>query len=618
MQPAKYNGHFVTKNPWTAQDPGPIIMIHNRGETQQDSRQSQMKHLCTAGSNPASAVLDCSLCGASVGLWNFATVPRPTPLLVPGRAEMPGAGQKTTDTGMMGVSAASCMDGWGQTRPEPEIAEEPHVEAAEAVTVTVPQKPTPQKGVLDLSLTIAGGPPPTQLTGTSLVPPTVGTVSSKQPHQRQAETSETGEWVAPSYESHGPGHWELGTGHVGSTLDTVQHGKPLVADSVDGTLVDQQEADNEEGKDAEHSSKRKRSIVTVETEEAEVSDYLHSSKRKYKEASLHRPSFFLAESSKELPHTSSVNATDTCYQQKQENSMESVENLPQESDGQGTTIEEQEDGPETVVQAEHSRSHQDAIDPGLSKSDEGGGEQGAETNVAIISTGTVTEGGASVGMGGGGSVGMGRSHEAEIRGDVNGAEHTESVACDEEFTMDLLGLMDEFIPGRDSMGEFVPEITQKAGVKDLPDDSQEVVLGMDHVFKKENGSAGESEASREGTGSQRDNDEHTEGEETLDTRNAVVQGGELDVNVLDKEVTDGHMVQGMFEAKNGEVQSPAHNIGGDVSQYNINLEQNFGAPRLESDNVVGVNCQNRGWDVSWEIRPGLPLVTVFVYMFSLR
>jgi hypothetical protein len=78
------------------------------------------------------------------------------------------------------------------------------------------------------------------------------------------------------------------------------------------------------------------------------------------------------------------------------------------------------------------------------------------------------------------------------------------------------------------------------------------------------------------------------------------------------------MVQAMFEAKNGEVQSPAHNMGGDVSQYNINSEQNFGAPRLESNNVVGVNCQNRGWDVSWEIRPGLPLVTVFVYMFSLR
>jgi hypothetical protein len=38
------------------------------------------------------------------------------------------------------------------------MAKEPHVKAAEAVTVTVLWKS--QKGVLDLSLTIAGGPPP--------------------------------------------------------------------------------------------------------------------------------------------------------------------------------------------------------------------------------------------------------------------------------------------------------------------------------------------------------------------------------------------------------------------------------------------------------------------------
>jgi hypothetical protein len=67
-------------------------------------------------------------------------------------------------------------------------------------------------------------------------------------------------------------------------------------------------------------------------------------------------------------------------------------------------------------------------------------------------------------------------------------------------------------------------------MKDVPGDSQEVMLGMDHVFKRDNGLAGKSEAGEEGTGSQRDNDEHTAGEETRETRNAVVQGGELDVN----------------------------------------------------------------------------------------
>jgi hypothetical protein len=80
------------------------------------------------------------------------------------------------------------------------------------------------------------------------------------------------------------------------------------------------------------------------------------------------------------------------------------------------------------------------------------------------------------------------------------------------------------------VGDFVAESRQKPGMKDVPGDSQEVMLGMDHVFKRDNALAGESVAGEEGTGSQRDSDEHTAGEETLETRNAVVQGGELNVN----------------------------------------------------------------------------------------
>ncbi|CAK9213006.1 unnamed protein product [Sphagnum troendelagicum] len=96
--------------------------------------------------------------------------------------------------------------------------------------------------------------------------------------------------------------------------------------------------------------------------------------------------------------------------------------------------------------------------------------------------------------------------------------------------MDVIALLNEFIPGCNLMVEFVAESTQKAGMRDVPGDSQEVMLGMDHVFKRDNGLAGKSEAGEEGTGNQRDNDQHTAGEETLETRNAVVQGGELDVN----------------------------------------------------------------------------------------
>jgi hypothetical protein len=171
-------------------------------------------------------------------------------------AQMPEPAVKYTETGMTGASAASCMDGWTQPGPEPEMVKEPHVKAAEAVTVTVSQKS--QKGVLDLSLTIAGGPPPTQLTAPALVPPSFGPVASMQPRQGQAERRVTGEWewAAHSYESCGPAQQELETGgQGGSNVDIGQHGRPLAADSVEGTVVYHQETEDEEGKDAEQSSK---------------------------------------------------------------------------------------------------------------------------------------------------------------------------------------------------------------------------------------------------------------------------------------------------------------------------------------------------------------------------
>lgn len=539
----KNNGCTVTENTGISHEPGPIVMIHSRGKPQQVCGHNQVQRLHSAASDPASVVLDCNLCGASVGLWRFTTIARPSPLRVPGIAQMPEPAVKYTETGMTGASAASCMDGWTQPGPEPEMAKEPHVKAAEAVTVTVSQKS--QKGVLDLSLTIAGGPPPTQLTAPALVPPSFGPVASMQPCQGQTETSDTGEWAAHSYKSHGPAQWELEIGgQGGSNVDIGQHGRPLAADSVEGTVVDHQETEDEEGKDAEHSSKRKRSTATVETEQADVSYYLHGGKHKYKEWPC-----------QELPHTSSVNAIDTHYLQKQENSMESVENLPRESDGQGaTTGEDQKDGPETVVVAEHSRSQQDAAEARLSKSDEEGG--GAETNIGVISRGVATGGEASVRIeGGGGTVGMWTSHEAETQG----AECTKSVGGDGEFMLDMAGLMDEFVPGCDLMSEFIPEGTDRTGTRDDCGDSQEIMLSMNHVFKRDNGSAREFEASQEGKGSRMDNDGRMDAEETLDTRNAVVQGSEMDANMLDKELMDGRVVQTIADTKNEEVQSPAHN-----------------------------------------------------------
>ncbi|KAI5068988.1 hypothetical protein GOP47_0015289 [Adiantum capillus-veneris] len=102
-----------------------------------------------------SAVLDCSLCGASVGLWLFSKIPRPSRRT---RAEPLMA---DTDSGACEVSAASeiqngsCDDqnGFNTNRSGKE-------DTATSNRLKVESKPA---NVLTLKLTIAGGPRPTAL-----------------------------------------------------------------------------------------------------------------------------------------------------------------------------------------------------------------------------------------------------------------------------------------------------------------------------------------------------------------------------------------------------------------------------------------------------------------------
>jgi hypothetical protein len=86
MPSTKNNGCTVTENTGISREPGPIVMIQGRGKPQQVRGHNQVEILHYAASDPASVVLDCNLRGASVGLWSFTTIARPSPLLVPGMA----------------------------------------------------------------------------------------------------------------------------------------------------------------------------------------------------------------------------------------------------------------------------------------------------------------------------------------------------------------------------------------------------------------------------------------------------------------------------------------------------------------------------------------------------
>ncbi|BFI32273.1 hypothetical protein MPTK2_4g04310 [Marchantia polymorpha subsp. ruderalis] len=534
----------------TIRDPGPSVLLVSRGERVDEKQDTDgFKASPEKKCDPASAVLDCNLCGASVGLWGFSTIPRPSAIMGSVLADMPVTPKSFPNTPMCGASAASGIHGGSGLRHRGKQPAEQQEEAGEATTTPVRVRPS-SRGVLDLSLTIAGGPPPTQLSSPAMIPPTFGPIPAFQPRFGQAEASEMGDWVA-SYESRGPQVRDHGAHQVGSTVDT-SNGRPLPADSAEGTVVDHNMDDGEVGKGAD-SLKRKRrtdssavdqfsqgAAVTsgaananVEVE-PEVQGTLRKRNKRAQGALM-----FARQDPRDFPRSSSVNAIDTYYTQKQENSMESVENHREDSDGHETAasgethdLVDQVEGTETVVQAQHSgcreagsgRSVQ-PVEPGLSKSDEVGCDEGAETNVAVISTGTGTGGGASVAMGGG-SVGMEGSHEAELQGEVNGADfsvhRTHSVAEDAE----------------------------KADLRDARGDSHEVMLASGPGKRRSKakgpteGESGESRGKRICV----DDRDQTDDEGTVDTTKAVIFHGD---SALEKEATDGHMAAGNADEDNG-------------------------------------------------------------------
>lgn len=119
--------------------------------------------LCTEGNkdscelhlDPSSVVLDCKLCGASVGLWTFATVPRPTEYLrFVGLTKVDGK----DSFALAGLSEL-------QISPGNEI----NTGSTEGTRSTVNTASTPR------GFSIAGGPPPDMVNyGATITLPVVG------------------------------------------------------------------------------------------------------------------------------------------------------------------------------------------------------------------------------------------------------------------------------------------------------------------------------------------------------------------------------------------------------------------------------------------------------------
>ncbi|CAI9088978.1 OLC1v1023452C1 [Oldenlandia corymbosa var. corymbosa] len=431
-----------------------------------------------------SPLLDCSLCGATVRIWEFVPVARPA-CFAPNSIDLPETSKKLQLT--RGVSAASGISGWIAT----DGLIKQQIEDQEEAATTDGGKSLSNIGV-DLNLSVGGGLFSSQAGMNLAVEQYQDVNRGRDLRIGQPSSSEVGDRAA-SYESRGPSPRKRNLDERGSTVDRPQ----LVmqqADSVEGTVIDR-DGDEVDGNEyLAGPSKRARSSDIFETQ--------HSSYRG--DSSGAGPSqifgfeigadaprddpfnqgqeqVFGVPSTRDSTRVSSVIAMDTICHSPDNDSMESVENYPVDVDDvnfPSTSLGLRYRDPNETSELNYSNQAQQSTCPGVIRN---AGEMGVSStnDEEVVNADTATaqgRDGPSFGISGG-SVGMGASHEAEIHGTDASVHRADSVVGDVEPVAEITenhGLTSEFVPDPGLMGDFVPEEMDR---EDAQGDSQDLMSG---------------------------------------------------------------------------------------------------------------------------------------------
>lgn len=430
-----------------------------------------------SGCSMSSPLLDCSLCGATVRIWDFRSVSRPT-RFSPNNTDALETGKKLTLT--RGISAASGINGWvndGVVRDQAEGRDE---------AATYEGKLISNAGV-DLNLSMAGGLPP--LHSSMAVASECGNAGMGRDLMiAQPTGSEVGD-RATSYESRGPSSRKRNLEEGGSTADKPQDGVRH-ADSIEGTVIDRDgEEVDDDVQDSDTKNKKSRGFNFFDANlpsssgagpsrnlcfdsDVDISIFGHS--RAVGLAPVEHPS------ARDSMRASSVIAMDV--RSADEDSMESVEyhpdagidiNMPSSSGHRNIEMNDAFDLNDSN-QAQQSACAQpaagsDGREIGGSSTNEGEEVLNAGTTPAFARDQL------SLGISGG-SVGMGASDEAEIHGIDVSVQRTESGVGDAEPITDLtetMGHTGESVPGPGLMDEFVPEEVDR---EEPHGDSQDIVF----------------------------------------------------------------------------------------------------------------------------------------------
>lgn len=430
-------------------------------------------------------LLDCSLCGSTVRIWDFITVSRPVCVTTNG-IEIPETSKKMVLT--RGVSAASGISGWVGT----ECIEKEQTEYLDEAATIDEGKLMSNAGV-DLNLTMAGG----LFSGHVHVPE----VSQQYRDadlgkdlmigQPQPSNSEVGDRAA-SYESRGPSTRKRSLDEGGSTVD-----RPILrtqqADSVEGSVIDRDVDEVDDGKqylagppkraresdviercgssfrrDSSGAGPSNSQGIDIEVDERRI-DILHGN-----DQVLRFPA------TRDSTHASSVIAMDTICHSADDDSMESVENYPGDVDDINFPSVAMPKNADVIDTSDLNYSNQAqqsvCFQPATARTGAEMGVSSTNDDDEVLNTDTVTapaRDGPSIGISGG-SVGMGASHEAEIHGTDIFANRSDSGVGDVEPIAEVVenqGQTGEFAPEHGSRDDFVEVMDRE----DPHGDSQDVV-----------------------------------------------------------------------------------------------------------------------------------------------
>ncbi|CAF2109107.1 unnamed protein product [Brassica napus] len=447
------------RNQSRLQDPGPSMKQFSASSRKASGNYEVLGPEYKSESR--SPLLDCSLCGVTIRIWDFLTTSRPVPL-APINANLPETSKKMGVT--RGTSETSGINGWFANGG----MEQQQNEDVDEAETSVKRRLVSNTGT-SFYQTAAGTSSSAQLNMSVTRDNYQFSDRGKEVMRRQPSGSETGDRAA-SYESRGASTRKRNLEDGGSTADRPPYLRIQHADSVEGSVVDRD--GDEVNDDSAGPSKRTRGSEVQETclpfygRDLSVGGPSHSvdaeNEREVNRSEGNEQAVAFP-GARDSACASSVIAMDTICHSANDDSMESVENRPGDFDDVNypsvATAQSADFNDPSELNLSNQAQQSACFQPAHVRSNAEQGIGSINDGDEVLNTETVTaqeRDGPSLGVSGG-SVGMGASHEAEIHGADVSVHRGDSVVGDMEPVAEVIEDLGEFAPDQGVTDDFVPE-----------------------------------------------------------------------------------------------------------------------------------------------------------------